>query len=147
MMFDFSSTLFWYKLVFTAEIIVAECIFVANFRRNNRFVLRVVCSIIGLFVFAFLFPIAAYNAAWICFMFFMMFFASLCGIKICFCEKWWNIVFCGLAAYTIQHIAFVIYDSLSDLGEVLLGVESQSKDHLQAENFVSRSEEQTNETQ
>lgn len=137
MMFDFSSTLFWYKLVFMAEIIVAEWIFVANLRRNNRFLLRVICSIVGLFAFAFLFPIVAYNAAWICFMFFMLFFASLCGIKICFCEKWWNIVFCGLAAYTIQHIAFVIYDSLSDLGEILLGVESRSNVYLQEGNIVS----------
>lgn len=131
MMFDFSSTLFWYKLVFSAEIIVAEIIFVVNLRRRSRFVLRAVLSISGLFVFAFLFPIVAYNAAWTCFMFFMMFFASLCGIKICFNEKWWNIVFCGLAAYTIQHIAFVVYDSLGDLGEMLFGIDLPSNVYMQ----------------
>lgn len=131
MMFDFSSVLFWYKLLFTAEIIVAELIFVANLRRRSRFILRAVGSVGGLFLFAFLFPIVAYNAVWTCFMFFMMFFASLCAIKICFKECWWNIVFCGLAAYTIQHISFVLFDALSDVGEMLLGLELQSNVYLQ----------------
>ena len=136
MMFDFTSTLFWYKLLFTAELIVADLIFVAHLRRRPRFALRAVCSVIGLFVFAFLFPIVAYNAVWTCLMFFMMFFASLCATKICFKECWWNIVFCGLAAYTIQHISFVVFDALSGLGEILLGLELKSNVYLQDQTFA-----------
>ncbi len=131
MMFDFGSALFWYKLLFTAEIIIAEAVFVVNLRRRENFVPRVLCSVSALFLFAFFLPIVRYNAAWTCFMFFMMFFVSLCGLKICFRESWWNIVFCGLAAYTIQHIAFVMYDSLSGIARDLLGSGIQSNVYLE----------------
>lgn len=137
MMFDFSSTLFWYKIVFMAEIIIAELIFVVNLRRRTHFAIRAVGSIAGLLLIAFIFPIVAYNAWWTCAMFAIMVFASLCGLKICFNESWWNIVFCGLAAYTIQHIAFVLFDSFSDLGEMLLGLEIQSNLYQQEQTIIS----------
>lgn len=121
MMFDFSSSLFWYKLVFMAEIIIAEIVFVLHLRRRTHFVLRVLCSCAGLFLFAFLFPIVGYDAAWTCFMFFMMFIASLVGLKVCFNESLRNIIFCGLAAYTIQHIAFVFSDAFNDLASLAMG--------------------------
>lgn len=130
MMFDFSSTLFWYKLIFMAEIIVAETVFVIHLRRRERFVLRVLLSAAGLFLFAFFMPIIGYNAWWTCLMFFIMFFASLCGIKICFKESWWNVLFCGLAAYTIQHIAFVLYDALSDVTGALAGLDLSNNVYL-----------------
>lgn len=126
MMFDFSSTLFWYKIVFMLELIIAELIFIVNLRKRSHFTVRAVCSIAGLLLVAFLFPIVDYSAWWTCIMFAIMFFASLIGIKICFNESWWNIVFCGLAAYTVQHIAFVVSDSLQDLGNIMLGIEGQS---------------------
>ncbi len=126
MFFNFDSVLFWYKILFMAEIITAAVIFSLNLRRRDHFAVRVACSAAGLFLIAFLYPIVAYNALWICFMFFMMFLALLCAMKICFNERWWNILFCGLAAYTIQHIAFVIFDSFSDLSALLFGLDINS---------------------
>ena len=123
MMFDFSSSLFWYKLVFSAEIVLAELVFVVHLRRMPHFILRAVCSVAGLFLFAFLFPIVDYGASWTCFMFFMMFIVSLCGLRVCFNESLRNIIFCGLAAYTIQHIAFVFSDAFNDIASLAMGTE------------------------
>lgn len=108
-----------------AEIIIAELVFVVHLRRRSHFIARVLCSLSVLMLFAFLFPIVAYNAAWACFMFFMMFIASLCGLKVCFNEPWRNIVFCGLAAYTIQHIAFVVFDALNSISMLVLDLDSR----------------------
>lgn len=138
-MFDFGSVLFWYKMLFVVELTVAATIFSVNLRRRERFALRVSCSIFGALAVAFLFPIVFYNAAWTCFMFFVLFAVEIVGMKICFAESWQNILFCGLAAYTIQHIAFVLFDSFSDLAEMALGINIDSNIYLKDSTVVAGS--------
>ena len=121
MMFEFSSTLFWYKLLFMAEIIVAEAALVKNLRRRDNFTLRVFLCVVALFLISFLMPIVAYATWWTIIMFFLLFFFSLFALKICFKESWWNVVFCGLAAYTIQHISYIIFSSVNDILSIALG--------------------------
>lgn len=120
-MFDFDSPLFWYKLVFVTELILSELLFVLKFRRRNRFVIRLLSSLTGLFAIAFLMPILAYNALWTTFIFISLFILSLVAMKICFEESWWNILFCGLAAYTVQHLAYVVFNSVMDIVAQLSG--------------------------
>lgn len=121
-MFEFASSLFWYKLIFTAEIVAAEAVLVKNLRRRKKFALRVLLCAAALALIAFMMPIVAYEAWWTILMFFMLFFCSLCALKFCFKETWWNVVFCGLAAYTVQHIAYVAFGWVNDFAAIVLGL-------------------------
>lgn len=125
MMFDFKSPLFWYKLLFMAELLVSEALFAIKLRRRDSFILRIFFCIAGLFAVAFLMPIVAYNAVWTSFMFISFFVFTLIAMKICFNESWWNVLFCGLAAYTVQHLSYVIYSGIMDLLAQLVGYVQQ----------------------
>ncbi len=72
-MFDFSSPLFWYRLVFLAELIVAEAFFTFKLRRRPYFALRIALSVVAIYGVTFLLPIVAYNAFYVSFMFLLMF--------------------------------------------------------------------------
>lgn len=106
-MFDFEAPLFWYKLIFTAELLVAEGLVTFSLRKRKNFFLRVVLSVVGVFLFSFLYPTFFYNAAYTSVLFFMIFGVSLLVFKICYDEPWVNLIFCGLIAYTTQHIAYL----------------------------------------
>lgn len=111
-MFLFNSSLFWYKLIFMAELLLAEALFTYRLRRRKRFVLRLLAAILFNFAFAFLFPIVAFNAVWTIVMFLCLFAFSVLMLKFCFAEAWTNIIFCALIAYTAQHIAYDVNNLL-----------------------------------
>ncbi len=117
-MLDFSSALFWYKFMFVTELAIAEALTTYTLAKRNRFILRVVCSMLGMYVLAFLFPIAAYNAAYSFFMFFSFFAASVAVMKFCYDETWLNMLFCGIIAYTAQHIAYQLDNLLTMVLEI-----------------------------
>ncbi len=114
-MWNFDSFLFWYKLIFVTELIVSEILFVYRLRKRKFFALRATLCVIALYALAFGFPIVAYNAAWGSFMFISLFAVSLIAIKVCFSESFWNVLFCGIAAYTTEHIAYVLASSIEDI--------------------------------
>lgn len=72
-MFEFSSPLFWYRLIFLAELILAEGLFSFKRPRRTRFPLRLALSVAAIYAITFLFPIAAYNAFYVSFMFLFVF--------------------------------------------------------------------------
>lgn len=111
-MFLFNSSLFWYKLIFMAELLLAEALFTYRLRRRKRFVLCLLAAILFNFAFAFLFPIVAFNAVWTIVMFLCLFAFSVLMLKFCFAEAWTNIIFCSLIAYTAQHIAYDVNNLL-----------------------------------
>ena len=111
-MFDTSSQLFWYRLVFLAELFISEAMFTAHLSKRKYFVIRVICSVLAISGISMLIPIAYYNAWFISVMFLFMFVLTVIGIKFCFSESWWNVIFCGLAAYSVQHMSYIIYNSL-----------------------------------
>ncbi|MCI9030926.1 MAG: sensor histidine kinase [Clostridia bacterium] len=122
-MFDFSAPLFWYKLVFMGELLIAEALATYTLKKKSRFVLRAVLSVSGCLAVAFLYPLFSfsYNAAYTSVMFFILFGSTLIGMKMCYDESWVNLIFCGIIAYTTQHIAYEI-NSLTmtafDLGNI-----------------------------
>lgn len=71
----FVSVLYWYKILFTLELIVSESLFVYKFRRRDKFLLRAVSGISVLLLAAFAMPVVAFDAAWTSFMF--LFFVCL----------------------------------------------------------------------
>ena len=100
----------WYKLVFLAELLAAEGIFCRRLRRRSWFGLRLAACVGAAFGFAAWYPLGEETVLSNSVLFFSLFFVTLVGCKICFEESWWNILFCGIAAYSVQHIAFVVYN-------------------------------------
>ncbi len=110
-MFEFSP-LFWYKLVFMAELIVACCLFTHKLRRRKYFPLKAVAAVAVCFTVAFFFPVVYYNAWYSSLIFLSLSVTVVLSLKICYAEPWLNIIFCALAGYTIQHTAYEINNLL-----------------------------------
>lgn len=108
-MFDFDSSLFWYKLVFIAELLLIEMLFTYKLKKRTHFPLRLTAMIATCFVATFLFPILFYNAAYSSAMFTVLFAVTMVTLKFVYDEPWRVIVFGALAAYTTQHLAYEVY--------------------------------------
>lgn len=102
--------LFWYRPLFMAELIAAEALFVVRLNRKSRFPLRLLAAILFCFGVAFAFPVAAYNAIYCSFMFLSMFIATVVMLKFLFNETLSNLIYCAIAGYTTQHLAYQLYD-------------------------------------
>ena len=123
------SQLYWYKVLFLFELLAAEGIFSFKLRRRNHFPVRVLASVGICLIFAVFYPLMDYTVMYNSGIFFAIFLMTLFGFRFCFDESWWNILFCALAAYSVQHIAFVTYNMvimgldleniLSQMGSVL----------------------------
>lgn len=107
-MFLFDSQLFWYKLVFLGELVISEALFTYKFKKRSNFAVRLVCGLLTCAVFTFLFPIWSYDAFNISVMFVSIFAVTVAVMYFCFNVPFTNIVFAGIAAYTVQHLAYEI---------------------------------------
>lgn len=112
-MLDFSSTLFWYKLLFATELLIAEALITYTLNKREHFFVRAGAATLAVYTAAFFFPIAGYNAAYLSFMFFSMFMVTAAALKFCYDESWINVLFCAIIAYTAQHIAYELYSLLT----------------------------------
>ena len=107
---DGSSPLFWYKLLFVTELLIAEGLITYTISKKDRFPLRVLVSAPILYAAAFFFPIPEYSAAYTCFLFFSLFALTVVALKFCYDESWINVLFCAIIAYTAQHIAYEMHN-------------------------------------
>lgn len=102
---------------FVCELLIAETLFSLKLVRRRRFYIFLPLSLVGVFLFSWLLPVASTNAFYISFMFFMIFAVTVLAAKATFGESWIKIVFCMLAGYTVQHLAYEFYNiSLIALG-------------------------------
>lgn len=108
-MYDFT-LFFLYKPIFMAELLVAEIIFTYHLKRRRLFCLWLPLAILACFGFALAVPVFAYDAFGSSFIFILMFAFSLCALKVCYAEPWVNVLFCALAGYSTQHIAYELND-------------------------------------
>ena len=111
-MYDVSETLFWYRLVFTAELVLAEGLTGYRLRRRKKFPLRLLGAFAICAGAAFAVPIISDGAAWMSLMFLFIFASTLCGLKLCFEERMSKILMCAVLAYTMQHIAYQLNDAV-----------------------------------
>lgn len=121
MMFDIHSSLFWYKLVFMTELLLSEGLAVYTLEKRARFGIRLSLSIGAVYLLAFLFPIF-YNALYTSFMFVALFMFTLVAMRNCFDVPWSHVVFCGIVAYTTQHLSYETYNyicTVFDLGNII----------------------------
>ena len=116
MFFDFDAPLFWYKLIFVVELMIAEAFATYTLKKRRRFALRVLCSVATVLVVAFLFPVffvsPIVNTVSASVMFFSLFGVTVVALKFCYDEKFVTLFFCGVVAYTTQHIAYSTYHFL-----------------------------------
>ena len=78
-MFAFSSPLYWYKMVFMAELLVAEGLATYTLKKRPKFALRAVLCVLGCEALAFLCPVFdfSYNAVYTSFMFLLLFAVAM----------------------------------------------------------------------
>lgn len=106
------SQLYWYKILFLFELLAAEGVFAYKLRRRTHFAGRLLAAAAVCTVFSIYYPLLDYSVVYNSGIFFSIFLVTLAGFKLCFDESWWNIMFCGIAAYSVRHIAFVAYNML-----------------------------------
>ena len=119
--------LFWYKFIFALELITAEGVFLYKLERRSHFVLRLVLAIVAIFAAAYLIPIfdngGILNSLLI---FFSLFFLSLALAQAIFKESFLTVLFCGIAGYALQHIAYQLFCLIANLfgmgGEQAVGL-------------------------
>lgn len=94
------------RLLFVAELWGTFFIFACRLRKRRLFWLRYfgcIAVIMGIATVTVLFP----DDAWLMsFIYIAVFVFSVCATKLCFDEPWQNLIFCGVAAYTTQHLAY-----------------------------------------
>lgn len=106
------SNLFYYKLIFITELMIAEFIFLNRLRKRSYYVLRLLGSVALNYLFTFLIPIPqwGYNALYSSAMFILIFFFTVVTAKFCYVERYVNLLFCCLAGYGTQHITYELYN-------------------------------------
>ena len=72
-----------YKILFMAELLVAEYLFTLRLKRRNKFWLRFACMCVCGMLLAWLFPVVSYNAFYSSVMFLALFLATLVGLVLC----------------------------------------------------------------
>lgn len=93
-----------------AELLISEALFTYKLKRRAHFAVRLPLSIAACFGVAAAYPILLYNAWYASIMFIALFSFSVLCLNFCYNESWINVLFCGILSYTVQHLAFVLYN-------------------------------------
>ncbi len=125
---------------FVAELLLAETIYMYRLRRRKLFPLRLLLSTAACFLFAFLVPVLADNAFYFSFIFLVIFAFSVLAAKAVFKERWLTVLFCAIAGYTTQHLAYEIYNMLLNVSganaDAPLGVYGQELSGMYTNPFL-----------
>lgn len=113
--------LFQYKPIFMTELLLAEALFAVKLKKRTGFWWRIILSVALSYGVSFCLPVPGYNAFWCSFLFLAMYAATLISLLISFDESFINLLFCSIAGYTVQHIAYETYDFLSSVTGVSSG--------------------------
>lgn len=99
-----------YKLIFTTELLVAEFLFVSKLPKRKGFWWRVITYILTSYIFALVYPtFGANNWLTSSLMFFLLFLVTIFGMFLCYKTSFINILFCGIIAYTTQHLSCSLF--------------------------------------
>lgn len=103
------NSFFFYKFQFLVELLLAEGIFFIHLKRKKFFFIRALSCFLVCSGITFAIPAASYDPLYLSAIFFFIFMTTVLSLYICFDEPFINILFGGIAGYTIQHIAFCFY--------------------------------------
>lgn len=100
---------FWSNAVFMVELLVAEFIMSSGLKPRSYFPLRAVATLVVLFGLSLAFPSIG-GVLYSSFLFLSLFALSFAGLCFCFGESLRTVLFCLLAGYATQHIAYELFD-------------------------------------
>lgn len=105
------SELFFYKLIFVMEILVAMHLFSFKQVHKNHFVLRLILSSLACLILAAGFPIPPdlTNSIYTSMMFLVLFLYCLVSLFFVYEISFRIVFFVGITAYTMQHFAHEVY--------------------------------------
>ena len=95
----------FYKILFVAEIVIAELLFMLRLKKRGFYPLRFAAMCVVSLIAAFFLPLAE-NAILFSAEFLLLFLIVSAGTVFCYKERAVNIVFCSIAAYTLQHFSY-----------------------------------------
>ena len=110
--------LFFYKILFAVEILVAEFLFTFRLKKRRQFPLRFAAVSAVTIAVAAAFPVgfSAADTFWYNSLTFLTIFAiTLPGLRLCYDESMIGLFFCCMAAYTTQHFAYELVNLLFSL--------------------------------
>lgn len=106
------NSLFVYRLIFMAELLLGEGLFLFKLERKDKFAIKAPLLILSCFLVALIFPIPTDNAFYSMGMFFFFFLYTYFISLFLFKANWQMLLFCALCGYTTEHIAYELYSSL-----------------------------------
>ena len=101
---------FYKSFQFVAELLIAETLFCIKFARRSKFWLRAPLCLAAVFLFSWLFPVISQNAFYVSFTFFAIWAFTAAMALVMFRESPLKVVFGMLAGYTVQHMAYEMYN-------------------------------------
>jgi len=106
--------LFFYKILFMTELIIAEAMFVYRFPKRKRFVLRLLSSLLVCYLVAVFYPLTG-GLSWYASsaLFLVLFVVTILGLLFCFKTPWTNMLFIAVIAYTVQHLSYEIFNLIN----------------------------------
>ena len=111
MYYDIDSALFWYRIIFIAELFVSEMLLTWKLSKKPHFVARVAITFCACLAIAAALPIFSYSSVFTAVLFFVLFAASVIFLRyVCYNESWQTIIFYGVAAFAVQHIAYELFN-------------------------------------
>lgn len=103
------SSLFFYKMIFCVEVLVAEFLFTFRLKKRKHFALNyaAACAVCIAFSAAYSVNFDAADTVWYSSLMFLAVFAvTIPALCVCFDERAGVLFFCAIAAYTTQHFAY-----------------------------------------
>lgn len=101
---------FYKSFQFILELLFAEGLFLKNLQLRRYPALRILTGVAAIFVIAYFFPIITNDALYMSFMFFALAAVTVFAAIFIFEESWLKILFCCFAGYTVQHLAYELYN-------------------------------------
>lgn len=106
----------YYKILFTLEILVAEFLFTFRLKKRKLFALKLSLGAVVLLVIAAFFPTLPKENPWYTsFTFFTLFALTVPLLAFSYKESLINVLFCCIAAYTLQHFAYELANIILSL--------------------------------
>lgn len=103
----------FYKQQFLLQLLIGEGIFLFRLEKRASFRYLAPLSVAMLFLLTFFLPKNSSGPFSSAAQYLFMFGCSLVAIRLCFVEPFQNLLFCGIAGYTIQHLSYLIFTILA----------------------------------
>ena len=104
---------FFFRPLFTVELLVAEMLFARHLARRRMFALRAVLSVAACIGLSFALPVVSYDTLYGSLVFLVLFAASIAALAVMFRDSLRNVIFCGIAGFTVQHMASELFELLN----------------------------------